>query len=172
MAANEIICPMCGFKNAPNTARCVSCGAKLEAVGADVTDDEGRPKRGTESFDWKWAFISLGIFIALQGVILGALPKVISTFDPQGFSALLLTIGVCMLGGVIVGLVSPGRTVFEPAVGALIAAVPTIGYIMFITPTAFGVSLPAYIMGGLIGVSISLFGAFLGEKIQGGKRAA
>ena len=69
-------------------------------------------------------------------------------------------------GGIVVGALSPGKTFLEPAVGALMAVVPTVGFLMLITPEGFDPSLIAYIVGGLLGVMISLFGAFIGEKVQ------
>lgn len=171
-AAGEIICPMCGFKNAPNVPRCVSCGAKVDPMSiAEYTEDEEYARRHQqESFEWKWALLSMGIYLALQAVILAALPFVISTFDPQGLSGLLISVVVWFFGGILVGFVSPGKTFVEPAVGALFAAVPTIAYLMVITPQGFDPSLLAYIVGGLLGVMISLFGAFIGEKLQMGTR--
>lgn len=170
MAANEITCPMCGFKNAPNTVRCVSCGAKMEALAAE--DDGGARRNQSDTFEWKWAFISFGVFLVLQAIMLVVLPMAISAFDPQGLAGLGIAVGVWSVGGLAIGLISPGKTLFEPAVGAMIAAVPTIAYLMMVTPDAFSPSLPAYIVGGLIGVMTSLFGAFVGEKLQGDKSAS
>lgn len=166
--ASEIVCPMCGFKNAANAPRCVSCGAKLDNLGAaDYTEEEELARRHQqEGFEWKWALISFGIYMALQTVILAILPLVISTFDPQGLAGLGISVAVWFFGGIIVGFVSPGKTFIEPAVGALFAVVPTITYLMIKTPEGFDPSLIAYIITGLLGVMISLFGAFFGEKIQ------
>ena len=165
---------MCGSKNAPNMARCASCGAKIEALGpADYTDEEELARRHQqEGFEWKWAFVSFFIYILLQAAILGVLPRVLTAFDPQGLPGLGISVLVWFVGGIIVGLVSPGKTFVEPAVGALFAVVPTIAFLMLITPGApgdpegFDPSITAYLIGGLLGVMISLFGAFLGEKIQ------
>ena len=168
--AAEITCPMCGFANAANTVRCVSCGAKIDALTTEYTEDELRARKNQqETFEWKWVFIALGVFAVLQVIFLIALPKVISSFDPQGLAGLGIAVGVWALGGVVIGAISPGKTLFEPAVGAMIVAVPTIAYLMLVTPDAFSPSLLAYIVGGMIGVVMSLFGAFLGEKIQGDK---
>jgi len=168
MAANEIICPVCGSKNAGGTARCVSCGARLEGLGgADYTDEELAARRHQqEGFEWKWAILAFVVYLVLQAIILGALPLVISAFDPQGINGLFISVGVWFFGGILVGAVSPGKTFLEPAVGALIAVVPTIAYLMFITPEGFEPSFLAYIVLGLLGAMISLLGAFIGEKIQ------
>ena len=170
--AAEITCPMCGFKNAANTVRCVSCGAKIDALSTEYTEDELRARKNQqETFEWKWVGIAFGVFAVLQVVFLVVLPMVISSFDPQGLAGLGIAVAVWAVGGVVIGALSPGKTLFEPAVGALIAAVPTIAYLMSVTPDAFSPSLPAYIVGGVIGVVMSLFGAFAGEKIQGDKGA-
>lgn len=169
MAAQEIICPMCGFKNAGDAARCVSCGAKLDALSAaaDYSEEEMAARaHQQEGFDTKWVGISFGIYLALQFVVLVIGPMIIGSFDPQGMPGIFLSAGIWFLGGMVVGAVSPGKTFMEPAVGALIACPFTIGYLMWVTPEGFNPSLLAYLVGGLLGVMISLFGAFFGEKIQ------
>jgi CDP-diglyceride synthetase len=65
---------------------------------------------------------------------------------------------------------SPGKTFVEPAIGALIAVVPTVTYIALATPDGFQPSLLAYIVTAMLGVMLSLFGAFIGEKLQMGSR--
>src|SRR4051794_41081394 len=123
MAATEITCPMCGFKNAANVARCVSCGAKVESFGAgDYTEEEEAARRHQqETFEWKWAFIAVGVYLALQAIILVVAPMLISSFDPQGMPGLFISVAVWFVGGIVVGFISPGKTFLEPAVGALIA---------------------------------------------------
>jgi hypothetical protein len=49
-----------------------------------------------------------------------------------------------------------------------LAALPTIAYQRAITPEGFEPSMLAYIVAGLLGIMISLFGAYLGERIQMG----
>src|SRR5688572_24796295 len=136
MAATEIVCPMCGFKNAANVARCVSCGAKVDQLSAsDYTDDEAYARRHQqEGFEWKWAFLSAMIYLTLQAIILIGLQFVIPSYDPIGLNGLLISVAVWFVGGIMVGAVSPGKTFMEPAVGALFAVVPTIIYVKMITP--------------------------------------
>jgi len=171
MAPTEIVCPVCGFKNAANAARCTSCGARVETLGpADLTDEELHAKRHQqEGFEWKWALVAFGIYMTLQGLILVALPFVITTYDPQGLPGLLISGAVWFVGGIVVGFVSPGKTFIEPAVGALLAVVPTVVWLNHIADV-HQLSLLAYIIGGLLGVMITLFGAFVGEKLQMGTR--
>ena len=172
MAEREITCPMCGFKNPDSAERCRSCGAKVEELSAGHSTEDAYERRyQQEHFDWKWAVRAAGVYLAAQLVILVGLPYVISTFDPQGLPGLLISVAVWFVGGIVVGIVSPGKTYIEPAIGALIAVIPTVSYLAITTPDGFQPTLLAYIVTGLLGIMIALFGAFLGEKIQMGTRS-
>lgn len=168
-AEREITCPMCGFNNPESVERCRSCGAKVEELSSGYSDEEAYERRyQQESFDWKWAIRSAAVFLAAQLVILVGLPFVIPTYDPQGLAGLLISVGIFLVGGIGVGMVSPGKTFIEPAVGALIAVIPTASYLAISTPEGFQPTLLAYIVAGLLGVMFALFGAFLGEKLTMG----
>jgi hypothetical protein len=166
--AETVTCPMCGFANQAGASRCVSCGAKIEAFGlGEYTEEEWLARRfEQESFEWKWAGIACGIYLGMQFVTLVILPWIISSFDPQGLAGLGISVVIWFLGGIVMGLISPGKTFLEPAVGAALAALPTIAYQRAITPEGFEPSMLAYIVAGLLGIMISLFGAYLGERIQ------
>ena len=167
MAEQEITCPMCGFKNAASADRCHSCGAKVEALSATYTEEEQQARRyQQEHFEWKWALTASAVYLVLQAIILAGLPLVIATFDPQGLPGLLISVAVWFVGGIVVGAVSPGKTFVEPAAGAMIAVIPTIGYLAATTPSGFQPSMLAYIVFCCLGIMIALFGAFIGEKIQ------
>lgn len=173
---DQVVCHVCGFKNAHDADRCVSCGAKLEELSADYSaEEEARRRNQQDGFEIKWAAIAFAIYLALQAIVLVALPAAIDAYDPQGFSALMVSVAVWFFGGIIVGWISPGKTFLEPAVGALIAVGPTVWWVISTTPSVpdemdlgegFQLTMPAYIIGGLLGGMISLFGAFIGEKIQ------
>lgn len=177
-AKDQVICHVCGFKNAVDAERCVSCGAKLEELAASYSaEEESRRRNQQQGFAPKWAAAAFGVHLALQAIALVALPAVIDSYDPQGFAALMISVGVWFLGGILTGVLSPGKTFVEPAVGALLAVGPTVWWIIEITPAAperlsggFQLPMAAYLIGGLLGGMISLFGAFLGEKIQDGTR--
>lgn len=173
-AKDQVICHVCGFKNETTGERCVSCGAKLEELGSTYSTEDERPRDQQKGFAIVWAAASFGIYLVLQGIALMLLPAVIDAYDPQGFSALMISLAMWFLGGILTGAVSPGKTFLEPAVGALLAVGPTVWWIVYITPAApdrlegggFQLDMPAYLIGGLLGGMISLFGAYLGEKLQ------
>ena len=81
--ADTLTCPMCGFENQAGIVRCVSCGAKMEAFGAgEYTEEEALARRfEQENFEWKWAGIACGIYLALQLVVLVIFPFIISAFE-------------------------------------------------------------------------------------------
>ena len=171
-AKDEIVCHVCGFKNAATAERCVSCGAKIDAVHADYTaEEEAARENQQEGFSVVWVFAAFGVYLVLQAVVLVLMPMVISSFDPFGGSsgavaALAISCVVWFFGGIVVGFISPGKTFIEPAVGACLAAVPTVAYTMWQAPAGLDVD---YLQTGvlaLMGIMISLFGAFLGERVQ------
>lgn len=174
MAAKDpIVCHVCGFKNQPEAQRCVSCGARLEGVSVDYSAEEEAARRNQQTgFEIKWVVAAFVIYFLFQAFALGLLPAVISAYDPfQNIWGIMISSITWFVGGIVVGFVSPGRTFLEPAVAAVLAVVPTIAYLMWRTPgepgDGFDPSLLAYVVGALMGVMISLFGAFLGERVQG-----
>lgn len=170
MAAEEITCPMCGGSNPADLERCRSCGAKIEELRASYTPEEAYARRyQQEDFEWKWALIATALFSALQGFVLGVLPMVIKPFDPQGLAGLMLSVPIAFVGGIALGVISPGKTFVEPAVGAMIAAVPTLTIVSMRTPPGiFQPTVLAYIVCAAMSVMTALFGAFVGEKMQMG----
>jgi hypothetical protein len=103
--------------------------------------------------------------------VLGVLPALVRAFDPQSLPGLMLSVPVFFVGGIVLGLVSPGKTFIEPAVGAMIAAVPALTLVAVRTPDGFEPTALAYIVCAVMGVMMALFGAFLGEKMQMGGAA-
>lgn len=166
-AVQEITCPMCGFQNPSDRARCHSCGAKVEALSSTYSADEQHARRyQQDDFEWKWALIGTGLFTALQGLVLGAFPHIISSYDPQGLPGLMVSVPVAFVGGLIMGAISPGKTFVEPAVGAMIASLPISAIVSARTPDGFEPTMLAYIICAVMGVMMALFGAFIGEKLQ------
>jgi hypothetical protein len=166
--ANEdmISCAVCGASNPATSTRCSSCGARLEELSRELSEDEEHARRyQQDTFEWKWVIIAFVLDMILGAIVFIALPLVIPVYDPQGAAGLLIAGGVWFVGAIIVGRLSPGKTFLEPPVGALLAVLPTLAYLDSIADVR---ELPklAYIVGGLLGILCTLMGAFIGEKLQ------
>ncbi|MEM6956826.1 MAG: hypothetical protein AAF411_09800 [Myxococcota bacterium] len=164
MATDTIVCTICGAKNDPNSTRCASCGAKLEDFSLTAEEQAERAGQQT-SFRWSWVGISVAIFATLQAIAIVALPMAIDAYDPQGLPGLMISAAIWFVGGIVVGALSPGRTFIEPVVAALVVVVPTIWWIDHISDVN-KVSFLSMLVGAMLGVMVTILGAFIGEKIQ------
>lgn len=169
-----INCPSCGAKNAAETKRCGSCGSIIEELKA-VEDDQREKQRRyqQEGFSLTWATIALAVQLVLTTAIIVALPRVVAAIDLEGYYGMTLVIPVWCMGGMLVGLISPGKTFVEPVVAALFVAMPTVfylynGFFGMLGPGQTVRTMPIfmYIIMALIGVMFALVGSYLGERIQ------
>jgi hypothetical protein len=167
-------CPSCGAKNAANARRCGSCGATMEELRATQDEQRARERRyQQEGFSAPWWLVSLAVQAVLTLAIIVALPEAVEALDFEGYYGMTLCIPVWFVGGLLVGLISPGKTFVEPVVAALIVALPTVFYLY---NGVFGVAGPGqtvrtmpifmYIIMALIGVMFALVGSYVGERIQ------
>ena len=166
--AQNVVCPNCGYKtNPPGSARCVSCGAKIEHLGAvkRTREEELERRYQQEGVSLTW----MGIALIVQGVLTAALvfglPMVIPALDFEGSNGMAICIPVWFVGGLLVGMISPGRTFIEPVVASFIVAIPTT-YQLVENQTVRRMPSFLYIIMAAIGVLFTLIGAYLGERIQ------
>jgi hypothetical protein len=169
MAAKQVVCSSCGFKNAPGAKRCVSCGAKTAALTAtERTKQEMLERRyQQDAFSVSWLFIAMLVQAVLTGAIILGLPQVVSTLDFEGSHGMLTAIGIWFIGGLLVGMISPGRTFLEPVIASFIVAIPTVLY-LYKSETVFTLPPFLYVVLGCIGVMFALIGSYIGERIQMG----
>jgi hypothetical protein len=164
-----IVCPQCGFRNTPPPAnhRCGSCGAKMEALGrgARTREEELERRYQQEGFNLTWMLISLIVQGVLTAALVIGLPMVVTIFDFEGGNGMLVTIPVWFLGGLLVGLISPGRTFIEPVVASFCAAIPTVFYLVR-SQTVRTMPTFMYVIMATIGVLFTLIGSYIGERIQ------
>jgi hypothetical protein len=171
-----INCPACGAKNASTARRCGSCGVGIEELKPIVDEQRERERRyQQEGFSIMWAAIALGVQSVLTAALIVAMPQAVGALDFEGYYGMTLSIPVWFVGGMLVGLISPGKTFVEPVVAALIVAMPTVFYLY---SGFFGVLGPGqtvrtmplfmYIIMALIGVMFTLVGSYVGERIQMG----
>ena len=158
-AAKRITCPSCGFENKQPLAnrRCVSCGAKIES--------RRRSKR--DGFSVTWFAVSLAIMAVMTGALVMGLPMVVPLLDFEGSAGMLVAIPTWFLGGLLIGLISPGRTFVEPVVAVFLVAIPT-ALILFANQTVKTMPAFMYALMSALGILFTLIGAHIGERIQMG----
>jgi hypothetical protein len=166
MAAPKfIICTSCGFQRNPaGSGRCASCGAKLEELT--------RSKRPPPDERYQQVGVSVGwlaIAFLVQGILTAAvvfgLPMLLPLLDFEGQNGMVVCIPVWFLGGLLVGLISPGRTFIEPAVASLLVAIPTT-FLLIQSQTVRIMPVFLYLIFAAIGILLTLIGAYIGERIQ------
>jgi hypothetical protein len=167
MAATKT-CPSCGFtNNPPSSIRCVSCGQKMETIGkATRTREEELERRyQQEGISVQWLAIAFAVQGVLTAAIVFGLPMVVTALDLEGGNGMTVCIPVWFVGGLLVGMISPGRTFIEPVVASFIVAIPTT---FFLVDSETVRTLPTflYVILAAIGVLFTLIGAYIGERIQ------
>jgi hypothetical protein len=170
VAAKPVTCLNCGFqKNPPGSARCASCGAKLEELARSKRSREedlaGRYQQ--EGVSLRWLLIAFLVQGVLTAALVFGLPMVVPLLDFEGQNGMLICIPVWFLGGLLVGMISPGRTFIEPAVAALLVAIPST-FLLIQSQTVRIMPLFLYLIFAAIGILLTLIGAYAGERIQVG----
>ncbi|HET9960398.1 MAG TPA: hypothetical protein VFQ61_38165 [Polyangiaceae bacterium] len=168
VAANKIICASCGFQNTPPLAnnRCVSCGAKIEDVKRQVSRQEELERRyQQEGFSLPWFGVSLAIILVMTAALVMGLPMVIPAFDFEGSAGMMIAIPVWFMGGVLIGLISPGRTFIEPVLAVFLVALPT-AFTLYMNQTVKTMPAFMYVLMSILGILFTLIGSYLGERVQ------
>ena len=112
-------------------------------------------------------FIVLELFIGgLVGkYFVGRYMSIHLTFLLQG----LLNMISYFLGGLIIGMITPGLRLSEPAFGAFLS-VALMLCLTFFTPYSFiHFSMMKLLVGGFIAFFLALYGAKIGERLTGNK---
>ena len=117
------------------------------------------------SIRWKWVIISIGIFFVAQLLI----------------SVIFFVLGILTLGigfllffilkpvayfvtGIITGYLSPGLTIREPAIGAIVIAVLSLVFELMRQGESRIIGI---IVVGVIAYFVAIAGAKIGERLQG-----
>ena len=139
----------------------------MESLGRAMRSREEELERRyqQEGFSLTWMLISLIVQGVLTAALVIGLPMVVTLFDFEGGNGMLVTIPVWFLGGLLVGLISPGRTFIEPAVASLLVAIPTT-FLLIQSQTVRTMPLFLYLIFAGIGILLALIGAYIGERIQ------
>ena len=167
-APKPLICASCGFtKNPVGAVRCASCGAKMDDLTKSRRgreDDLGR-RYAQEGVSVQWLLIAFLVQGVLTAALIFGLPMVLPMLDFEGQNGMLGCIPVWFLGGLLVGMISPGRTFIEPAVASLLVAIPTT-FLLIQSQTVRTMPLFLYLIFAAIGILLTLIGAYIGERIQ------
>jgi len=121
-----------------------------------------------ETFDWWWVLVGVGFLVAANLLAYLALRGVINEIVRQQrvlTAAALMAVGalaIYFLGGLLVGRLSKGHTVKEPAVAAVLALV-----VLFLLQLAAGmVNIVGLVVGAPLCFGVTYLGGVLGEKWQ------
>jgi len=130
--------------------------------------NEPRPSR---PFSMAWMFVSVALFLGSElaiGTWIG--PLVLGKYVSPMFHIqlqMMMHLASFYLGGLLVGIISPGVRLKEPAVAAFLS-VALVFMISFFMPAFFyRFSMDRMLVGGVIALIIAVFGAYTGEKVMG-----
>lgn len=182
--SSPILCPSCGARNPPLVAgsRCVSCGAPMDVErpsrssrpggpGGPGAPGRGNARRPTTAKPRGFSVVWCGVALIVQSVLTAALvfglPMAVTALDFEGSNGMAVAIPVWFLGGLLLGMISPGKTFAEPVIASFIVQIPTLIF-LWKGQTVRTMPLFMYVILGLIGVLFTLVGAYLGERIQMG----
>jgi hypothetical protein len=131
--------------------------------------------------DWRWIGIGVAIMFGLNlvaglllAVLLGDAVPATATTPEEAAAALgggrlalgaLVGIASFALGGYVVGVKSPGRTILEPGISAAIAVL--LGLLL-----SGALTLGNLLAGGLLPFLAGLLGGYLGERRQSARTVA
>ncbi len=164
---NLVACSSCGFsKNPSGSVRCGSCGAKIESMQKLRSREEELERRyQQEGVSLQWLFIAVAVQGVLTAALVFGLPRIVTLLDFEGGNGMIMCVPVWFLGGLLVGMISPGRTFVEPVVASFVVALPTT-FLLIQSQTVRTMPTFLYVVMSAIGVMFTLIGAYLGERIQ------
>lgn len=122
-------------------------------------------------FSTSWTVLSVALFLAVEllvGSWLG--PRIVGAYvSPMWHMQLqmILHLGSFYVGGIAVGVLSPGVRMREPAVGAFFSVLIVFLMSFFMPSMFYGFSLTKVLVGGGIAFVAALMGAYSGEKFMG-----
>ncbi|HEX2734459.1 MAG TPA: hypothetical protein VHM70_22780 [Polyangiaceae bacterium] len=170
MSAEKLICSTCGYKNPiplPKN-RCVSCGVLVDDSAPASTRSLAPVGRYEQArFSALWFLIAIGITSILTAAVVMGLPLVAPPLDFEGRAGMMVAIPVWFASGVLVGLISPGKTFVEPAVATFLVAIPT-AFLLFRYQTVKTMPMFMYVLMSALGVLFALLGSYAGERLQMG----
>ena len=158
-------CPNCSAKNPADAKRCASCGATMEQLRSIRSPELERQRRWQqEGFSVLWCGIGIVVQAVLTAALVIGLPMVVSALDFEGSHGMAMCVPVWFVGGMLLGMISPGKTFVEPVVAALLVAIPTVFYLVG-SQTVRTMPVFMYVIMAGIGVMFTLIGSYLGAAV-------
>lgn len=165
---SHLICPSCGYENVLplQKQRCLSCGAKIEDSVRTVSRQEELDRRyRQDGFSPTWFGMSFLIVGVLTAAVVVGIPTLLPVFDFEGSAGMLVSIPVWFVTGMLIGLISPGRTYLEPVAATLLVAMPT-AFLLFENQTVKAMPAFMYVLLSGLGLLFALIGTYVGERLQ------
>jgi hypothetical protein len=129
----------------------------------------------SQPFSTAWTFVSVVLFLAVELVIGTWLaPLIVGAYVSPMFHMevqMIMHLGSFYLGGVLVGLISPGIRMKEPAIGAFISVLVVFLMTFFMPGAFFNFQGSKVLIGGGLAFVLALIGAYSGEKFMGNVEA-
>jgi hypothetical protein len=128
----------------------------------------------TRPFSTAWLVISVLVFCGIElllggfvgQVLVGRYVSSMLHFKLQ----VMLNLGSYFIGGLLVGFISPGIRILEPAIGAAISVAMVLSISFFLPYTFMRMNTSGLLIGGGIAFVLALLGARFGEKLAGNIR--
>ena len=121
-------------------------------------------------FSIGWVFVSIVVFIVIELVLGGIVGRFAGGFISYTLDFTLrgiLTILSYFIGGIIIGVISTGWRILEPAIGALISIL-FMWMITFLVPYSFfEFDAGKLLVGGCVAFVVAMVGAIIGERWAG-----
>lgn len=164
-------CPSCSETLGPDHRFCTACGKPVSSARTNASPAPAVPS--ATGFRWMWALLTIPIAVGTVlvsavgvGLVVGILKSRTLATDPTddamsdavATGAPLIVLGSMVFAGLVVGMLSPGRTVREPGAG-LAAAV--------IAMNLIGGNSQGVVMGWVLPFALGAGGAWVGEWLQG-----
>jgi hypothetical protein len=139
----------------------------METIGkaARSREEEMERRYQQEGVSVQWMFIAIAVQGVLTAALVFGLPMVIPALDFEGGNGMAVCLPVWFTGGLLVGMISPGRTFIEPMVASFMVAIPST-LLLVQSQTVRLMPTFLYVIFAAIGILMSLIGAYIGERIQ------
>lgn len=120
-------------------------------------------------FSWGWVFSSVAVFVVAQLLLTVVIGQMLfGSRIPHGLLQVvqgLLILVSYFVGGFLIGVISPGVRMIEPALGAFLSIFLVV-FVSFVMPNSYiSFNWMRMIIGGVIAFALALYGATLGEKL-------